>query len=112
MPDLIPPGTQAGGTPSTPTEVISTSSGKTDGQTSTAGSSQPSRKHRKPAKKSTRKPRQVASKVTVESRLSIAQSALARLADAGVEVFVREEDGKLIVTIMGVGMDDKKFVLQ
>jgi len=52
------------------------------------------------------------SKVSTATRLSVVQSALARLGESGVEVYVREENGNLIVTIVKAGMNNKNFVLQ
>lgn len=89
----------------------SISSGKTASPTPTAVSSVNSPKRPKPVKKNTAgSPRQ--DSVSRESKLSIVQSALARLGESGVEVYAREEGGNLVITIVNVGMRDKKFVLK
>lgn len=110
---MTAPSTLAGGTVSTPERTdTSILSGKTETPTPTAVSSVTSKTRPKNGRKPTKRRARREQKVGASTRLSIVQSALASLGEV-MEVYVREEDGNLIVTIVKCGLeDDKTFVIK
>lgn len=98
-----------------------TSSGKTTTPISTVVSSATLKTLPKPAKPSTKRRARRGSKIDKQVQMEIAQSALAKLGELGVEVLAREgecstPDGKekypcVIITVMRCGITGKKFVL-
>ena len=58
----------------------------------------------------TRKRRRRSSKADASTLLEIAQSALARLGDAGIEVYVRQGEGGVEILIRGTNLVNGKVV--
>src|SRR3990167_6593188 len=89
------------------TQELNFSSGSTAPVIGMAESSVLSETRPKPVRKPTTRRQRKADPAAL---LSIAQSALARLPDAGIRVYARCEAGKIIITIVGATIEDKKFV--
>ena len=96
-------------------EATSPSSpGETTEQGLTEVSSTPLVKPRKAARKRTIKPQRRGrkSKVSAAVQLSIVQSALARLPEKGIDVFVRNSAEGIVVTITKCNIEGNLFVIR